>query len=232
MKYIPKNIQRNEPIALKKYRETTENPTYKGFNDNEIDENGKVVKEKPLKNALLQEQGHICAYCMGRISAEKMSVEHYISQERPNNSPYTQEFHAAKQLDYSNMLGVCVNSGIQCDKSRGNAVLSLSPLEKSHEALLTYTKDGRIVLLKENPTIEKDINEILCLNNEILKENRKVAIDFVREKKLPQDKQWTKRQIQNAIADFYEKDKDGRYQPYCQAVIFVWEKESLKNKYL
>ena len=33
------------------------------------------------KNALLDEQGHVCAYCMTRIKFSKMRLEHWASQE-------------------------------------------------------------------------------------------------------------------------------------------------------
>jgi uncharacterized protein (TIGR02646 family) len=93
MKYIKKNLK-NEPESLRIYRETTDNPRYKGGNFDQL----------VLKTALLNEQGFLCAYCMGRISLDlnrfykpKIEVEHYQAQEE----------YADKTLNYQNMLGVC-----------------------------------------------------------------------------------------------------------------------------
>ena len=126
MKHIKKN--QNEPSTLKDYRTTTPNATYRGFVDT-----GHL-----LKKALLLEQGHLCAYCMGRISIKlnqdnkpRIEVEHYSSQnERPD-----------LDLIYKNMLGVC--NGItqqkkeHCDKSKKyKSLRALNPLNKNVETLI------------------------------------------------------------------------------------------------
>ena len=93
MQYIPKKLS-NEPESLHKYRTTTPNPSYNSFGDKE-----------DIRNALLKEQGHLCAYCLNRISDEwnsdlrkiKTEIEHFKSQLNYPNL----------QLDYNNMLGVC-----------------------------------------------------------------------------------------------------------------------------
>jgi hypothetical protein len=83
MKYIVKDI-RNEPNALRKYRNETPNAHYKGYTDKDIE----TDEAHPLKKALLKEQGHICAYCMGPISLQlneqhkpKIEVEHFEPQD-------------------------------------------------------------------------------------------------------------------------------------------------------
>lgn len=65
MKYIEKKIS-NEPKTLKDYRDTTPNASYDGFGDT----------DNLLKKALLEEQGHICAYCMKRIKLGQNSLGH------------------------------------------------------------------------------------------------------------------------------------------------------------
>ena len=56
MKHILKN---NEPTSLRIYRDSTPNATYTGF-----------PSKKDIQESLLDEQGHICAYCMQRISLD------------------------------------------------------------------------------------------------------------------------------------------------------------------
>src|SRR5690606_4757453 len=122
MKYIPKDIK-NEPTELRNYRISTPNATYKGYIDTIKDDN----KERyPLREALLKEQGYICAYCMGYISIlernengkPKIEVEHFKPQSKYPNL----------DLRYENLLGVCNglsftypdNDAVHhCDKTNG-----------------------------------------------------------------------------------------------------------------
>ena len=46
-----------------------------------------------LRESLLTEQGHICCYCMQRISADRMKIEHWQSQDE----------YEELQLDYNNL---------------------------------------------------------------------------------------------------------------------------------
>ncbi len=230
MKYINKNIK-NEPEILREYRNTTPNASYeKGFGDD-------------LKKALLVEQGCICAYCMKRISLErkngkpKIEVEHYKSQE---NFP-------DKDLDYNNMLGVCNGSSGKiehCDKSRNYTkngethsleLKRLNPLQKiNSEDLITYTAFGKIKSKFKNSDIEYDIG-ILNLNNENLREQRETVLKTAIEKfkdKYPQkkDKKWTIRMFNNEI-EKYKTLKKGKYTPFCQIIIWHFEKLKTKPKY-
>ena len=56
---------------------------------------------------------------------ENMKIEHWQSQSE----------HQAKELDYSNMLGVCngnaghVQRDTTCDTHRGNSPLTINPLD-------------------------------------------------------------------------------------------------------
>lgn len=163
MKYIEKEAG-NEPSTLKEYRETTPNATYKGFGDT-----GQL-----LKKALLVEQGHICAYCMQRITLKlneqykpKIEVEHFQSQKK----------YPDKDLDYNNMLGVCngnLGGNEHCDKSKKEKSLThLNPLKPEIEHCIVYSTSGRIEANGSNKHIEDELNEILNLNNQNLIDNRK-----------------------------------------------------------
>ena len=148
MKNILKNIN-NEPNDLREYRNNTPNPSYIGGN----------FSSQKLKQALLDEQGYICAYCMKKISLElnekhkpKVEVEHY--KPRENNKEL--------ELNYNNLLAVCNGSVLSypekelyhhCDKTKGekgkvngNVELKvINPLRKDKsEDLIVYTLNGNI----------------------------------------------------------------------------------------
>ena len=86
MIYIKKGA---EPKSLKEYR-SQPNATYEDFRDKD-----------DIREALLKEQGCLCAYCMSRISKDKMKIEHWISQKSEEGDG------EEKALDFHNMLGVC-----------------------------------------------------------------------------------------------------------------------------
>lgn len=231
MKHIPKKIA-NEPESLREYRET-EGAKYIGGGFN----------AKELKQSLLEEQGYICAYCMGRISLNLN--EHYKpSVEVEHLNP--RQTHPDSQLDYMNMLAVC--NGLHenfpdrtnvhhCDKTQGTegkmdgsvTLKKLNPLSKSTcEDLITYTADGKIQSKTGNEDVEHDINVVLNLNNSFLVKNRKAIIDRAQEE-LEKDKPrqtWNK-QFFDKHLEIWQAKYDGKYRMYH--MIAVWFLNRLKS---
>jgi len=144
MKYIEKKMN-NEPRSLRTYR-STPGAAYDSCNKTDI------------REALLNEQGYLCAYCMRRIKSKTTDIEHYLAQ---SNDPKL-------KLNYRNMLGVCnVSEGMpskeqHCDKSRGNQILSINPLGKGCENEIKYGSDGEIY--SGNSSVNHDLNIKLNLN--------------------------------------------------------------------
>lgn len=94
--------------------------------------------KKQVREALMQEQGHLCAYCMRRIPDERILqedtdlsdayLEHWQSRSSARGTGEN------KGLDYQNLLAVCSGNEkapgatgrrkgrhLTCDKKRGNA---------------------------------------------------------------------------------------------------------------
>ncbi len=222
MKYIDKN-QRNEPQSLRAYRDTTPNATYSGFTDS----------DHHLKNALLNEQGHICAYCNGRISTimnavfkPKIEIEHYLPQEK----------NPELSLKYENLLGVC--NGVtkefneHCDKSKKSSLLKkLDPRHPSVESLVVYSLKGEILSSSKNEDVGNDI-KLLNLNDSFLIKVRKQVIDealALLKKEYP-NRQWTKYLFDKEIEKWQSKYK-GKFRPYCQAAIWFLELLKKSNRY-
>lgn len=147
-----------EPKSLRDYRIGTPD-AYNGLN------------RKNVRIALLKEQKSICAYCMQQISDNKyFSIEHYRSQH----------LFPDLQLDYKNMLGVCNGNAdspqhrLICDKSKSkfdkSYSLTVNPLLIEHINQIKYTREGEIY--SENANINYDINTVLNLNEQRLKDER------------------------------------------------------------
>lgn len=222
MKYIEKKKQ-NEPPTLKAYRETTPNASYSGFTDT----------EQLLKKALLDEQGHLCAYCNGRISLKlnengkpRIEVEHFLSQDA----------HPEKDLDYENLLGVCNGITIQknehCDKSKkAEPLQKLDPRHASIESKLTYSLKGFISTVKADPIVEADL-KLLNLNDSFIVGSRKQAMDEALKElktKYP-ERLWTKYLFDKEIENWQSKHH-GKFRPHCNAAIWLLNLLKQKNKY-
>ena len=178
-------VKGREPDKLLKYRQQD------GASYEQMD---KDVKEELLKK-LLEEQEHICAYCMRRIPERRIlpigvvpiTIEHWF----PRNPDSKEDI--GQGLNYRNMFAVCSGNrgcgnkaGLTCDAHRGNEPIKVNPCDADTLRGITYTSSGKIV--SSDPEIDEDINEKLNLNSESisLPENRKqvlqVLIDDVRKK--------------------------------------------------
>lgn len=221
MKYINKQIAL-EPQTLAIYRNTTPNATYLGFGDT-----GSV-----LKNALLIEQGYLCAYCMKKLpDSNFVSVEHYIAREKHISSPFTQSKHDKKSLLFTNMLGVCKNNGIHCDKKRGNVSLKiLNPHDKNCETLVQYTLDGRIKV-ENNGKVKFDA-DLLQLNCQIVKDSREHFWEEAKAKLIAKYPKvtWTKK-ILETEKQIYISKSNGKFKAYCNYIIFKFNHLLNQPKY-
>ncbi len=231
MKYIQKQ---REPDSLRELRQT-EGAAYTG-------------PRIAWQEKLLEEQGHICAYCMGRISIErstdkgakpKVEIEHYRSREtRPD-----------LQLVWRNMLGVCNGShGLKphCDKADGGknqqgvfirgkihgavTLARLNPLSRQDsEDLLAYSLSGEIKSINGNPEVEDDLNFRLNLNDEKLVAYRQDQLDLAKKrliKQYPHPRQWNQNALDREI-EFWSAQDNGMFKPYFKAVIWFlnWMKQ-------
>ena len=128
---------------------------------------------RPIRLALVRDQGALCAYCQRRIEASddpatgrnQMTIEHWIPRSES----------AAHHFTWSNLLGVCRGTSAaiagarsagparHCDVSRGNRKLSLHPVKgqgldpRDH---LRYTKAGRIESAAGDERVEADIRTL------------------------------------------------------------------------
>lgn len=224
MKYIKKG---NEPNSLKQYRETTENASYKGF----------VDTDQQLKKSLLKEQKYICAYCMGSIDENHMSIEHYISQKKHKDSMLSEDEHKNKELDYKNMLGVCLNKCEHCDKSRGNKPIRvLNPLYKNCERKLTYSTSGEILAISNDTDVHYDINDLFRLNCEKLVDARSSVVNNIMEQfRINNPKgTWTKKMLleQKVKYDSSRTSKgEQKYYTYCGYISWYFDELSKCPKY-
>lgn len=185
-----------------------------------------------VKESLLAEQGYLCAYCMRRITADTMTIEHYNCQ-----SQITEQ----EALDYRIMLAVCLgNRGTQqqkvkwkdmiCDAHRMNLPLTVNPQKEDDIKWVKYNGFGEIG--SEHEKIHEDLTETLNLNCPAmnLPGNRKRALDALKTYLIKQKRNgmWKSDFLQRVRKKFAEPDDTGRKQEYAGILLYYLDRQLRK----
>lgn len=190
--------KQSEPVVWRNYRQTP-NVSYEA---------------KPeLRDSLLEEQGYICAYCMRRIGVGDCRIEHIKCRSK----------YPDLQLEYKNMVVCCsgkMGGEAQCDVAKGDKDISFSPMDVVFIDSLSYsTKDGTIKSSSDQWNVE--LNEVLNLNNRLLKMNRQQALQAFLEilRKQSRPLPFLKKKL-----IYWQSKNEGRYSPYCGIVLYYIKK--------
>ena len=212
--------KRPEPREWKKYR-STPGVRYQSF--------------PFLVDALLEEQGFICAYCERRIPRQDVPCEenHRIDHLRPQVK--TREEGNDLDLVYTNMV-ICCPGNIaknkdyyHCDKAKGSKLLTISPLRADMMSTIRFTPTG--LIKSTDARLDKELNEAgLNLNNPFLLQQRQEAWATVVEQLTKMG--WTKRHVKNTLSiwesrhTFIYHDKERRaFYPFCSMICFMLRKK-------
>lgn len=204
MRYIRKGA---EPSALSEYKACASEdwkPTYEGLD------------KKPIREALVREQGYLCCYCGGRIGERAdCHIEHLIPRSL---SP-------ARALDYVNMLASC--QGVDdraripehCGHARGTKPVRVSPLSPDCESFFLYSSNGKIEPSTEpsKHVLAEETIRHLGLSVPKLQAARKAAIEGALEG-LPQ---LSAEEMRAEAAQYDNQDQDGKFAPFCFAIRHV-----------
>ena len=180
-----------------------------------------------LRTVLVDEQGGLCCYCMGRIRDDPTTkIEHWRSRTR----------HRSLQLAYWNLLAACPGgmgqppSKQHCDTRKGSKTLSWNPANSHHhvETRLYYDSDGRI--RSHEPVFDAELNQVLNLNLPVLRNHRRGTLDAII--------QWwrtEKARRRSAVPRLrFQRERDRwadstpGLRPYCQVVVW-WLDRRLAN---
>ncbi|SDX09654.1 TIGR02646 family protein [Lachnospiraceae bacterium KHCPX20] len=152
--------------------------------------------KETVRECLMKEQGHLCAYCMRRIPDGRVAgtqipgitLEHYIAR----NSKSVTVTGTGLGVDYNNLLAVCsggrvpkgtyTDNEMTCDAIRGNKPLTVNPLDESTLATIYYKNNGEIAA--RDSIIEKDLVNTLnlnCVKYSSLPDGRKKALEPIEE---------------------------------------------------
>lgn len=183
-----------------------------------------------LQESLYREQGYLCAYCERRIPVrDKMSTEDHRIEHWHCRDKYPDEV-----FSYGNLLMCCpgqIRGGeSHCDVRKGNDIIEWSPLKKECTDSIRYSSDGTI--LSSNARWDKELNEKLNLNHEILKRNREQTLRGVIEginSKRGKGVSWTQKDVKDQLEKWSNKHDDGNghavYYPFHGIVVCFLKKK-------
>lgn len=179
----------------------------------------KAEVTRDIRTSLLAEQGYLCCYCMKRIytGSNSMKVEHWRSQTR----------YPQLQLDYGNLLAACTGSTGRssreqtCDTRKGDADLCFNPADVSHnvEKRIAYKPDGRIYAPGDE-LFDRQLKDVLNLNQPTLVNNRKAAIEAVKRSLGLKPGSRKKREIEKLLLGIRTPAKNGYLEEYAGAADF------------
>lgn len=217
-----------EPKTLSEYRSSIpkENINDRSIFNNYRDKNGNEECEDGsgkinLRKKLLEDQGYVCCYCLSGISCWSSKIEHFEPQSERRD----------KQIDYNNLFIACTGDfggHRHCDTKKDDEFLKSINLLGDIFNHVLYDKSGRVY--SENEEINKEMNDILGLNNKILKNNRfRAYSDMITQiSKECSSGKWSKSLIQKYIGKYGNKKSDGKYAPYYAMLLFFLHKKMKK----
>jgi hypothetical protein len=164
---------------------------------------------------------------MKRIESTQMKVEHWHCQDK----------YSSEQLDYQNMLGVCLGNEGQtpdkqsCDTRKSNADLKYNPANTSTshrmESQLHFLGDGKIQ--SHDIDCDRQLNAVLNLNDAPrLKANRKAIWDAVHDTLHAKRGTCTVAEIEKWLDKWKTPDATGRLREYCAVAIYYLGKRQAK----
>ncbi len=179
-----------------------------------------------LRQALFEEQGGLCGYCMRRMKYVAGEVtDTRIEHLRPRALSLNQG-RPEETLLYANMI-LCCNGDIDndsnthCDRRKGGQGISFTPFDDAFINTISYSSgDGRIK--SSNRQYDEEFNTILNLNHPRLAANRhKVLKGLV---SALGKGHWKKAEIKHKM-DIYSSKTNGEYQEYCGVVVWYLTKK-------
>lgn len=202
MKYIIKGDEPQSFIDWKNLANEDWQPSYDKLSGQE---------KRDVKNALIEEQGAICCYCERRLDYDDSHIEHLNPQ-----------CSGEGEIDFSNMLCSCqqqLKKGepLHCGNSKGDELISITPLQDNCANYFTYTEDGYIGSIDEvsKETIKHlklDIDKLNTLRASVIEP---FIIDIETFEEISQEEV-------KIFAKAYLEKKDGKYNEFYTTIKYLF----------
>jgi uncharacterized protein (TIGR02646 family) len=234
MRYIKKNRELSSLTQYRKTADTRSKTVFDDYPDKEI-----------LRQALLEEQGYLCCYCLRRVTGKSdrltgkldTRIEHWAPQSIYNGT----QGKADLRLSYRNLLAACNGNEdselkeYHCDVLKGNQEITLNPTQKNCESKFYYSISGEICsrdsqIQHELGTV--DSKGVLNLNSQIFRENRSAALmaTITKLKQQAPTGNWSTALLEKAIKKVSQRNPDNAHLEYFPFIVFHLEKRLARAK--
>lgn len=217
-------------ITIKKGQEPRSLTIFKAKGGEKFDNLDAKTKED-IREALLKEQGFLCAYCMRRIGRDKNEDGYYkdVKIEHIKPRSITQQSADRKErlleLDFNNLVAVCngITNGVtHCDTSKENQTIAIHPCNSNVEDSISYgLKDGEIKSNNEQWNDDLNNEKKLNLNFSTIKLNRISALEGIKES-LKKDQNWSSSHLSRKLNDLEQSPKK---MPYIGIIKYYLRKK-------
>ncbi len=188
------------------------------------------VEKDDARDVLLDEQGHLCAFCMRRILRRGMKIAHW--------APRSDEASKHLVLAWDNLLGACQGGDggpreqQHCDTAQGNTALKANPADRAQrcEHLFRYLPDGTIT--SDDEDLRRDI-ETLRLNYKPLQTLRKQVIDRLLTRLTEaggKTAYWPRAMLERELSVWSSRDHRRMLPDLCQVAIYFLEQLLARHK--
>jgi uncharacterized protein (TIGR02646 family) len=219
----------DEPASLRRYRADHRRSGALATLSSERVWAGYVEKDD-TREALLDEQGHLCAFCMRRILLRRMKIAHW--------APRSSEEGTHVILAWDNLLGACQGGDggpreqQHCDTAQGDTPLKTNPADRAQrcERLLRYLPDGTIT--SDDEGLRCDI-ETLRLNYAPLRSLRKQVIDRLFSHLAAEGggtAYWPRAMLERELARWTKRDHRRMLPELCQVATYFLERWLARHK--
>ncbi len=179
-----------------------------------------------LRQALFEEQGGICGYCMRRIKYVAGEVTDTRIEHLKPRALSIEQGKPEETLSYANMILCCNgdignNNNAHCDRRKGEREISFTPFDDAFINTISYSsRDGRI--RSSNRQYDEEFNTILNLNHPLLAANRHKVLEGL--VSALGKGQWKRAEIEQKLK-IYRSKTNGEYREYCGVVIWYLTKK-------
>lgn len=215
-----------QPTLLQQWRAANIN-TPQNLRYNEAD-----FPRDAVLNALLIEQGNLCAYTLKRVSAATSHIEHI----KPQNVCKTEDLEreavgqvaAHEDVAWGNMVACCPQPNVPAPDYGAvvkdcwwDSNLFISPLAQNCEQRFMYLNDGSVKPAVNGDAAASETIHILNLNNPRLKELRHNAILRAGIHPKSQDAIRSAAQVKRLIRFWQGRSGNQSFSEFCVTLIHV-----------
>lgn len=192
-----------------------------------------------LRLALLEEQGYICCFCNKGIDhkPEGQYVAHELA-DLPEEIEHMRPVHMfpKQALSYDNLAVSCRGQrgtkNETCNASKGRLMLPLTPFEHSCEERIFFTEDGQIQGADEEAEKTIEILNLTAYDEDRAETIAGFIYEFQDEEEMENgysDNLISREEAEQIVDALSQKDEQGRFRPFCSAVISVLKREIIQT---